>query len=361
MSNIKSAYIHIPFCKSICSYCDFSKMYYNSNFVNSYLNALSNEIKEDYKGEILETIYIGGGTPSSLSIDELKHLFLITNTLNLSDNYEFTIECNIEDVNKEKLELFKNNKVNRISIGVQSFNNKILKYLNRKYDSEIILKKINLAKKYFDNINIDLIYAVNNETIDDLKKDLELFLKLDIPHISCYSLIIEKNTILYNKNEEYISEDLDRLMYDTIEKTLSSNYCHYEISNYAKKGFESKHNLCYWNNKESYGFGLSAASYIENKRINNTRNLKKYIEFNRDKKEEILTKEDKIRYELILGFRKIKGINKKEFYNKYNIDIHDLYNINELLKKGYLNEDDEYIFILKEYIYVSNDILINFI
>lgn len=361
MSNIKSAYIHIPFCKSICSYCDFSKMYYNSNFVNSYLNALSNEIKEDYKGEMLDTIYIGGGTPSALSIDELKHLFLITNTLNLSDNYEFTIECNIEDITKEKLELFKNNKVNRISIGVQSFNNKILKYLNRKYDSEIILKKINLAKKYFDNINIDLIYAVNNETIDDLKKDLKKFLSIDIPHISCYSLIIEKNTILYNKNEEYISEDLDRLMYDTIEKTLSSNYCHYEISNYAKKGFESKHNLCYWNNKEYYGFGLSAASFIENKRINNTRNLKKYIEFNRDKEEEILTKEDKIRYELILGFRKIEGINKKEFYNKYNIDIHDLYNINELLKKGYLNEDDKYIFIPKEYIYVSNDILINFI
>ena len=361
MSNIKSAYIHIPFCKSICSYCDFSKMYYNSNFVNSYLNALSNEIKEDYKDEILDTIYIGGGTPSALSIDELKNLFLITNTLNLSDNYEFTIECNIEDITKEKLELFKNNKVNRISIGVQSFNNKILKYLNRKYDSEIILKKINLAKKYFDNINIDLIYAVNNETIDDLKKDLKMFLSIDIPHISCYSLIIEKNTILYNKNEEYISEDLDRLMYDTIEKTLSSNYCHYEISNYAKKGFESKHNLCYWNNKEYYGFGLSAASFIENKRINNTRNLKKYIEFNRDKEEEILTKEDKIRYELILGFRKIEGINKKEFYNKYNIDIHNLYNINELLKKGYLNEDDEYIFIPKEYIYVSNDILINFI
>ena len=361
MSNIKSAYIHIPFCKSICSYCDFSKMYYNSNFVNSYLNALSNEIKEDYKGEILDTIYIGGGTPSTLSIDELKNLFLITNTLNLSDNYEFTIECNIEDITKEKLELFKNNKVNRISIGVQSFNNKILKYLNRKYDSEIILKKINLVKKYFDNINIDLIYAVNNETIDDLKKDLKMFLSIDIPHISCYSLIIEKNTILYNKNEEYISEDLDRLMYDTIEKTLSSNYCHYEISNYAKKGFESKHNLCYWNNKEYYGFGLSAASFIENKRINNTRNLKKYIEFNRDKEEEILTKEDKIRYELILGFRKIEGINKKEFYNKYNIDIHNLYNINELLKKGYLNEDDEYIFMPKEYIYVSNDILINFI
>lgn len=361
MSNIKSAYIHIPFCKSICSYCDFSKMYYNSNFVNSYLNALSNEIKEDYKGEILDTIYIGGGTPSALSIDELKNLFLITNTLNLSDNYEFTIECNIEDITKEKLELFKNNKVNRISIGVQSFNNKILKYLNRKYDSEIILKKINLVKKYFDNINIDLIYAVNNETIDDLKKDLKMFLSIDIPHISCYSLMIEKNTILYNKNEEYISEDLDRLMYDTIEKTLSSNYCHYEISNYAKKGFESKHNLCYWNNKEYYGFGLSAASFIENKRINNTRNLKKYIEFNRDKEEEILTKEDKIRYELILGFRKIEGINKKEFCNKYNIDIHNLYNINELLKKGYLSENDKYIFIPKEYIYVSNDILINFI
>lgn len=361
MSNIKHAYIHIPFCKNICSYCDFSKMYYNSKWINLYLDALNNDIKENYKNEILDTIYIGGGTPSSLSIDELKKLFLIIKSLKLNTNYEFTIECNIEDITKEKLMLFKENKINRLSIGVQSFNDKILKYLGRKYNSKIIKEKIKLAKEYFDNINIDLIYAVNNETIDDLKNDLKEFLKLDISHISCYSLIIEKNTILYNKNEKYIDEDLDRLMYDEINKTLSKKYNHYEISNYYKKGYESKHNLCYWNNKEYYGFGLSAASYINDKRMINTRNFNKYINGITEKEIEKLSIDDKIKYELILGFRKIKGINKKDFLKKYNIDIHELYNIKGLLEKGYLNEDKENIFIANEYIYVSNDILVNFI
>ena len=274
---VKSVYIHIPFCKNICTYCDFCKMYYNENWIDKYLESLDNEIKENYKNEKISTLYLGGGTPSCLPVIYLKKLFKIIDKINLDNNYEFTIECNIEDITEEKLKLFTLNKVNRLSIGIQSFNNKILKYLGRNYNSDIIDKKIKLAKKYFDNINIDLIYAVKNQTIKDLKDDIDRFLKLDISHISCYSLMIENNTILSNNNEKYIDEDLDRNMYDLICGKLKEKYNHYEISNFAKKGYESKHNLSYWNNNEYYGFGLSASGYINNIRYTNTKNLSKYI------------------------------------------------------------------------------------
>ena len=223
---VKSVYIHIPFCKNICTYCDFCKMYYNENWIDKYLESLDNEIKENYKNEKISTLYLGGGTPSCLQVIYLKKLFKIIDKINLDNNYEFTIECNIEDITEEKLKLFSLNKVNRLSIGIQSFNNKILKYLGRNYNSDIIDKKIKLAKKYFDNINIDLIYAVKNQTIKDLKDDIDRFLKLDISHISCYSLMIENNTILFNNNEKYIDEDLDRNMYDLICGKLKEKYNH---------------------------------------------------------------------------------------------------------------------------------------
>lgn len=361
MSNIKSMYIHIPFCKNICTYCDFCKVYYNEKWINKYLKVLKNEVETNYKYEILDTIYIGGGTPSSLTINELKSLFNITNKINLSSDYEFTIECNIEDITKEKLILFKKSRINRLSIGIQSFNDKILKYLGRSYRSDIIYEKIMLAKKYFNNINVDLMYAINNETIDDLKNDIEILLSYDITHISTYSLIIENNTILHNKDEKYINEDIDRLMYDIIREKLKEKYIHYEISNFAKKGFESKHNLCYWNNNEYYGFGLSAASYTNNNRCINTCNLTEYLKGNIIKEKEELTTNDKLKYEIILGFRKINGINKKLFYSKYNINLIDVNNIKELIDKKILSENDDNIYISDNYIYVSNDILVNFV
>lgn len=358
---VKNIYIHIPFCTNICTYCDFCKVYYNEKWIDRYLESLENEVNNNYKNEKIETIYIGGGTPSSLSILELKKLFEIVTKIRLEESYEFTIECNIEDITEEKLKLFKDNKVNRLSIGVQSFNDKFLRYLGRNYNSNIIEEKINLSKKYFNNINIDLIYALNNQTLNDLNKDLDKFIKLDIPHISCYSLIIENNTILSNNNEKYIDEDLDRKMYDLICKRLKKIYNHYEISNFSKLGFESKHNLCYWNNNEYYGFGVGAAGYINNIRYTNTKNVTRYIDKRYNRDEEILTKEDKMKYELILGFRKIKGINKKEFYNKYNIKLEDIYNINDLIKKDVLCETKDNVFINENYVYVSNEILVNFI
>ena len=188
---MKSVYVHIPFCKTICSYCDFCKMYYNEKFVNDYLDALDKEISGNYKGEVVNTLYVGGGTPNSLNKDELNKLFKILDRINLSDDYEFTIECNIELIEESILKLFKENKVNRISIGIESIDENNLKYLNRNYDKELVLEKINLVKKYFSNINVDLIYALKDETIDVLNKDIDFILDLDVEHISTYSLIIE--------------------------------------------------------------------------------------------------------------------------------------------------------------------------
>lgn len=355
---IKSCYIHIPFCKKICNYCDFCKFFYNEKWVEKYINSLENEINNKYKGEVLDTFYIGGGTPSSLDIKSLEKLLIICNKFKLNDNYEFTIEFNPEDINDDKLSLCKKYKVNRISIGIESFNKENLKYLGRDYID--FKDKIDLVKKYFDNINVDLIYGLSIENFDILNKDIDNLLELDVPHISCYSLIIEEHTILYNKGTKEISEDLDYDMYNLINKRLK-DYSHYEISNYAKEGYESRHNLTYWNNEEYYGFGVGAASYIGNKRILNSKDIFSY--FNKEYKcfEEELTIEDKISYELILGFRKIKGINIDNFFKKYNKNIVDLYNIKDLIKEDKLVIKDGYIFINDKYLYIENEILSNFV
>ena len=358
---VKSAYIHIPFCNNICSYCDFCKLLYNKDFVKKYLDALEKEIKMHYKGEILDTIYIGGGTPSSLSIVELNELFSIIKVFKLSKEYEFTFEVNIEDITEEKLEILKENKVNRLSIGIESFNDKYLKYLGRNYTSDIISERVELAKKYFDNINIDLMYALKNESLNDLEEDIDKILKLDIKHISCYSLIIEKNTKLYIDNTKYISDDLDSDMYDLIDKKLENKYHRYEVSNYSITSYESRHNLTYWKNNEYYGFGLGAAGYIDNIRYTNTRNLSKYISGSYERQEEVLTKEDKIKYEFILGLRLTSGINKDNFNKKYGININEIKIIKELINKGLLIDDKINIYVPKKYFYVLNDILVNFV
>ena len=358
---VKSAYIHIPFCNNICSYCDFCKLLYNKDFVKKYLDTLEKEITNNYKNEILDTIYVGGGTPSSLSVSELNKLFSIIKIFKLSKDYEFTFEVNIEDITEEKLEILKENKINRLSIGIESFNDKYLKYLGRNYTSDIIKEKVELAKKYFDNINVDLMYALKNESLDDLEEDIDKILKLDIKHISCYSLIIEKNTKLYIDNTKYISDDLDSDMYDLIDKKLENKYHRYDLSNYSITSYESRHNLTYWKNNEYYGFGLGAAGYIDNIRYTNTRNLSKYISGSYERQNELLTKEDKIKYEFILGLRLTSGLNKDNFNKKYGININEIEVIKELINKGLLIDDKINIYVPKKYFYVLNDILVNFV
>ena len=352
-----SVYIHIPFCRSICTYCDFCKMLYNEKYVDNYLDCLEKEIKERYHNEPIKTIYIGGGTPSSLTIKELERLLSIIDTLNLEDNYEYTIECNIEDINIDKINLFISYGINRISFGVESFDKSIQSILGRKHDEDTIFDNIYLTKKYFNNINIDLIYGVT-PNIDIVKKDIQKFLELDIPHISCYSLILEKNTKLYINNHQYIPEELDRDMYDYIENTLTQNgYNHYEISNYAKDGYESLHNKNYWLNGSYYGFGLGAVSYLSNTRISNTKNLHTYY-CNKfiatTSYEDIPTQKEN---DLILGLRLTKGINVETFNQKYqdNLLEHDI--IKNLIKDNSLEYSNGYLRCNKEYLYLLNYIL----
>ncbi len=355
----KAIYIHIPFCKSLCTYCDFSKMYYFQKYSKKYFDSLSKEFNQRYNGEEIETVYIGGGTPSILKPEELKKLFKITSKINLKKDYEFTIECNIDDIVEEKVKIFKENKINRVSIGIQTFNKKTLKKMNRSHDYNEVLEKIELLKKYeIDNINIDLIYAFPGTTIEDLKKDLNLFFSLNVKHISTYSLMIEPHTMLYINKVKNIKEELDCEMYNLICLEMKKHgYNHYEVSNFSIPGYESKHNLTYWNNEEYYGFGLSASGYIDNIRYTNTLSMDKYLANEFDGVKEELTLKDKMVYELILGMRKINGINILNFNSKYNRSLLENEIIKELVKKGNLIVDENYLKIPYNKIYVQNEIL----
>ncbi len=359
---VKHTYIHIPFCKKICSYCDFCKLFYDKKQVSLYIKSLKKEINNIYKGEEQDTIYIGGGTPSSLDLEELKELFKVLNILKKSKDIEYTIECNFSTITYEKLCLFKEYGINRLSFGIESVNPKNLEILDRQENKNTIIKVLDMARNLgFNNINLDLMYAIPKESISDLEKDIDFILRLNPEHISTYSLIIEEHTKLYLNNTKKISEDLDLLMYNRICKRLKSNYNHYEISNFAKEGYESKHNTCYWKNKEYYGFGLGASSYLNDIRYTNTRSITKYLDNEYTYTKEILSKEDKMEYEMILGLRLLSGVSKEEFYNKYKVYINEYFDIDKLLDNKLLEESETNYYINEENLYISNEILLNFI
>ncbi len=359
MEQIKSVYIHIPFCQTICSYCDFCKLFYNKKLVNLYLNELEKEIINNYKGEEISTIYIGGGTPTSLSYDELSFLFTIIKKIKLTNNYELTIEANVDSLDIAKIKLLKENGVTRVSIGVETFNTDYQKLINRNLSFKELKNTINLLKDNgINNINLDLMYGFKNESIEILDKDLDYLLKLDVPHISIYSLIIEDNTILKINNYQRLDDDNDQILYKYIEEKLKkNNYHHYEISNYAKDGYLSRHNLVYWNNDEYYGFGISAASYYNDIRKTNTRSITNYLKGIREIEIESLSLKDKMDYEIILGLRLEKGISKERFFKRYNTTIDKVYNYKDLLDRNVLVENDKYLYVNKDYWYVLNEIL----
>jgi oxygen-independent coproporphyrinogen-3 oxidase len=363
MEDKKAVYIHIPFCKTICSYCDFCKVFYNKAWVKKYLESLKMEIDDIYMNEEVDSIYIGGGTPSILSKRELTYLFEIIKKLNIKDLKEFTFECNLNDINSELLDILVKNGVNRLSIGIESFNQEKLKYMGRSHTFKEAKEKIALCRsKGINNINVDFIYGFNFETIKMLKKDLKLLLKLKPDHISTYSLMIEDNTLLKINNFEKIDEDMDAHMYKIICKMLKKKkYNHYEVSNFSQKGFESIHNLRYWHNKEYYGFGASASGYIDNIRYTNTKSLTKYLKGDYSGEKEILTKKDIMDNHLMLGFRLCKGINIQEFENLYNTKMEENYPIKPLLKNKDLILKKGNIFINPDKLYIMNEILIKMI
>ena len=357
-----SVYIHIPFCKSICSYCDFCKLYYDKFNVYDYLEALEYEIKTNYKGELINTLYIGGGTPSALSNKELNKLFNIIKIFKLSDDIEFSIEVNVNDINEELLKLFKVNKVNRLSIGVESVNQKYLSFLNRSHTKDEVIKNINLVKKYFDNFSIDLMYAFPNQQLDEVMSDLSFVVSLKPKHISIYSLIIEEHTKIYIDGIKPINDELESSMYYNIIRYLKENkYNQYEISNFSLSGYESKHNLVYWNNKEYYGFGLGASGYINNIRYTNSRSISNYLKHEFIFEKELMNENILMENELIFGLRKTEGISISDFYSKYNKSVYDVFNIQKLIDDKLLICEGDRLYIPVDKLYVSNSILVNFI
>ena len=358
-----SIYIHIPFCRSICSYCDFSKVLHKKDLVIPYLESLASEIEDAYEHEPISTLYIGGGTPSCLSEFETQKLIEIISLIDLKEGYEFTFECNIEDLDERLLYDLKEMGVNRLSIGIESFDEDKLKFMNRKVTFKEAEEKIALARKYgFDNINVDLMYGIPYEKVKDLRKDVNLFLKLDVEHISTYSLIIEDHTMCRIRDDSNICEEEENKMYEYIETKLKKNgYKHYEISNFAKPGRESKHNMRYWDNEEYYGFGLGAAGFIKGFRYENTGSLDDYIAGKYKLDEHLVSDQEMMENEVMLGLRKMEGINLQKFFDKYEVNLQDVFPIKPLIKNRELIYKDGYIFINPKYIYVMNEILLKLI
>lgn len=315
-------YIHIPFCRHKCSYCDFY-LITNLGIADRFLDNLINEIilsASIYRNDIFDSVFIGGGTPSILSGEQIGRILgALKNNYNISDESEITIESNPEDFinDSDKLHQIRNSGINRISFGVQSFNDDELKFLTREHSATQAIKVIENAKKYFDNISIDLIYSLPNQSIGNLESTLETAIGLNIPHISAYTLIYEKETPIYNmmsrnkivRNDDNIESELYSLF---SSKLISKGYEHYEVSNYAKKGFESKHNLKYWEYSNYLGFGPSAHSMWNGKRWNNFRNIIKYnISLQKNElpieNEIVLTKEEMKTEFIMLGLRS-KGV-----------------------------------------------------
>ena len=345
MNEPTSLYIHIPFCNSICDYCDFPKLQYFTIFSKPYLKALKEEL-ESYNIGKLETIYVGGGTPTCLSNDEFKELLHIIKPYS-NGVKEFTIECNPESLCVKKLELMKEYGVNRLSIGVESTNNEILKSINRHHTYEDVVKAISDARKIgFDNISVDLILGLPNVTKTMLKKDIQNILKLGVDHMSCYSLTVHPNTVFYINGITPLPSDMERELYDTANELLESNgFEHYEISSWSKPGKESKHNLVYWQNKEYYGAGLGASGYIGDVRYANTKNIHRYLNKEFINEKEMVSNSDKKEYQVMLNLRTRYGIDIEAFNKEFKSDllIEKKQEIDDLIKENYLKMENNYL------------------
>lgn len=324
-------YVHIPFCAKKCLYCDFISYENKGEFIEKYVNALKQEIV-NYKSDNIykiSTIYIGGGTPSFINSKYIVQIIeTIKSKFEIIKDAEITIEVNPGTVTKEKIYDYKNCGINRISIGLQSTDNNILKQIGRIHTYEQFIETYNLARKVeFENINVDLMLALPNQTIAILEDSVDKITKLNPEHISIYSLILEEGTPLYNLVENgklnLLDDEMEREMYWTTKKKLEERgYKHYEISNFAKQGYESRHNTDCWKQKEYIGFGAAAHSYVNNTRYSNTEDLCKYITniiegTNTKTIHEVQNKEEQMKEYMILGLRKIEGVQISEFKNKF--------------------------------------------
>lgn len=335
-----SAYIHIPFCKSKCKYCSFiSFTSYEKRL--GYLYSLLKEIDYYYNKEPLKTLYIGGGTPSVMQIEDLQK---ITDKFEYDYDAEKTIELNPNDVTREYMSGLKELGFNRISIGSQSFDNNILELIGRRHNAKEIISAVEISKEAgFDNISLDLIYGLPTQTVEGFEKDLKKAISLGIEHISLYGLKIDNGCYFYNNMPDNLpNDDIQADMYILAGEITSQNgFEHYEISNYSKKGYNSRHNTNYWKCGRYYGFGVSAHGYTENERYSNYNTLEEYM--NNPTSHEygkFLTKEEELQERIFLGLRLTEGINPEDINSEFNIDFNKKYNsvIKKYLSTGHLEK-----------------------
>lgn len=369
-----SAYIHIPFCTQICYYCDFSKVFIKNQPVDEYLSALMEEVKF-YDLPALRTLYIGGGTPSALSADQLDYLLTnLENLLDLSQLEEFTIEANPGDLTADKIEVLKKSKCNRVSLGVQTFDDRMLKKIGRSHNQAQIYETIaSLKAAGFHNISIDLIYALPGQTMEQVKDNVAKALELDIPHMSLYSLILENHTVFMNRqrrgNLHLPNEDVESDMFDYILRELEKNgFEHYEISNFTKPGFESRHNLMYWDNAEYYGLGAGASGYLDGMRYRNRGPIQHYLKSIPEKghsrlHEEFLSKTEQMEEEMFLGLRKKTGVSIERFEEKFGISFEVRYGqvVRDLINEGLLQEENHWLRMTKKGLFLGDTVAERFI
>lgn len=368
-----SAYVHIPFCTQICYYCDFSKVFIKNQPVDAYLQALIREFRS-YDITELRTLYIGGGTPTSISAVQLDYLLTeLIRDLNLNTLEEFTIEANPGDLTVDKIEVLQKSAINRVSLGVQTFNDKHLKRIGRSHNEAQIYSTIDALKTAgFQNISIDLIYALPGQTMDDVRSNVAKALSLNIPHLSLYSLILEHHTVFMNKMRRgklhLPTEDLEAEMFEYIISEMERNgFEHYEISNFTKPGFESRHNLMYWENVEYYGVGAGASGYLDGIRYRNRGPIQHYLkgvsEGNARLSEEVLSKNEMMEEELFLGLRKKEGVSIGKFEQKFGTSFEKRYGqiVQELQSDGLLKENNGFIQMTKKGLFLGDTVAEKFI
>lgn len=356
---MESIYIHIPFCKQKCLYCDFNSFDNKEEMIEKYFDALIKEIKSYKIDNKLRTIYIGGGTPS---FPDEKYIEKVLSELPKAN--EITLELNPGTITESKLSKYKEIGINRLSIGLQAIQDSILKKIGRIHTFKEFEEAFNLARKVgFNNINVDLMHGLPNQKLKDFKESVDYLVKLNPEHISCYSLILHGNIF-----ENLPSDEEEREMYYYAKNELKKNgYEHYEISNFAKEGKKSNHNLVYWNQEEYIGVGAGASSYINNKRYTNIGGLEEYIKRINDGEsvniiEEEQTNEDKLKEYIILQLRLIKGLNIEKTNKKFNVELLKKYEKQiEKLKKLNLIEVNENIYLTEKGLDLANVVWEEFI
>jgi oxygen-independent coproporphyrinogen III oxidase len=375
---VQAAYLHIPFCHHICYYCDFNKVFFENQPVDEYLDAMEQEMKytvEQHGANELKSIFVGGGTPTALTASQLeKFLEIIQRHLSIKEDGEFTFEANPNELTWEKLQLLKDYGVNRLSIGVQTFNDEILKKIGRVHTKQEAIETIERAREVgFHNLSLDLMYSLPGQTIGDFAQTLKEAFELNVDHMSAYSLIIEPKTVFYNlmrKGKLRVpAQEEEAKMYDLLMNEMEEHGFHqYEISNFAKPGFESRHNLTYWDNEEYYGIGAGAHSYTKGVRRANIGPINKYIEAVRKTgtayfEEHEVSKEEMMEEEVFLGLRKTAGVSKKIFERKYGIPFNEVFAqpVQEQMKKGLLAENEENVYLTRQGRFLGNEVFQAFI